>query len=108
MSASSIRVESAIPERARRALASSSASTVVLILVLAMPQPYHGYATDAKRHARALEIARSQASLAHAREAVTREVRRGVALAERLPDGSPRDALIHLAHFVAQRCGAGA
>jgi hypothetical protein len=37
---------------------------------------------------------------------VSHEVRRAVALAERLPDGSPRDALTHLARFVAERCGA--
>src|SRR5438128_7208526 len=33
--------ESASPKRARRALASNSASTVVLILVRPMPLPYH-------------------------------------------------------------------
>lgn len=63
---------------------------------------------EGERHARALEIARADASLAHARAAVSHEVRRAVALAERLPDGSPRDALTHLARFVAERCGADA
>jgi heptaprenyl diphosphate synthase len=63
---------------------------------------------DGARLARALEIVRAPASLAHARAAVTREVRRAVDLAERLPEGSPRDALVHLANFVAERCGADA
>jgi len=62
---------------------------------------------DGERHARALEIARGEDALAHARAAVTREVRRAIGLAERLPEGSPRDALVHLAQFVAERCGAG-
>jgi heptaprenyl diphosphate synthase len=61
---------------------------------------------DGERLARALEIVRAPESLAHARAAVTREVRRAVGLAERLPEGSPRDALVHLANFVAERCGA--
>jgi hypothetical protein len=55
-----------------------------------------------------LEIARGEASLAHAREAVTREVRRAVGLAEQLPEGPARDAVVHLAQFVAERCGADA
>jgi heptaprenyl diphosphate synthase len=70
---------------------------------LLAPGPPNG-----ERLARALEIARAPESLAHARDAVTREVRRAVALAERLPEGSPRDALVHLAQFVAERCGADA
>jgi heptaprenyl diphosphate synthase len=63
---------------------------------------------DGERHARALEIARAPASLDHARAAVTREVRRALVLAERLPGGSPRDALEHMARYVAERCGADA
>jgi geranylgeranyl pyrophosphate synthase len=62
---------------------------------------------DGERHARALEIVRAPESLDHARAAVTREVRRALALAERLPGGSPRDALEHMARYVAERCGAG-
>ena len=63
---------------------------------------------DGERHARALEIARAPASLDHARAAVTREVRRALVLAERLPEGSPREALEHMARYVAERCGAEA
>jgi heptaprenyl diphosphate synthase len=55
---------------------------------------------------RALEIVGEDGSLVRARAAVTREVRRAVALAEELPDGAPRTALVHLAEFIATRCGA--
>ena len=55
---------------------------------------------------RALELVRTEESLGHAREAVSREVRAAQALAERLPSGSARDALLHLSEFIAVRCGA--
>jgi len=56
--------------------------------------------------ARALEIVGEAGSLRRAREAVTREVRRAVALAEELPEATARTALVHLAQFIATRCGA--
>ena len=37
---------------------------------------------------------------------MTDEVRRATALAERLPEGPSRHALIQLAKFLAARCGA--
>ena len=55
---------------------------------------------------RLLEIVGEAGSLRRAREAVTREVRRAVALAEELPEGTARTALVHLAQFIATRCGA--
>ena len=55
---------------------------------------------------RVLEIVRSSGSVDAAREAVTEEVRRATRLAERLPDGPARHALIQLAKFLAVRCGA--
>jgi heptaprenyl diphosphate synthase len=57
---------------------------------------------------RALEIVRAGGSVVAAREAVTEEVRRATRLAERLPDGPARHALIQLAMFLAVRCGAQA
>ncbi len=42
----------------------------------------------------------------HARGAVSDEVARAIGLAERLPDGPARHALIQLARFLAARCGA--
>jgi heptaprenyl diphosphate synthase len=57
---------------------------------------------------RALEIVRSGGSVDAARAAVTDEVRRATSLAERLPDGHARHALIQLARFLAARCGAEA
>jgi heptaprenyl diphosphate synthase len=67
----------------------------------------HG-APDGERLDQALEIVRSDGSIDHAREAVSREVRRAVNLAESLPDGTARHALIQLARFLAARCGAEA
>ncbi|MBI4261423.1 MAG: hypothetical protein HY658_12755 [Actinobacteria bacterium] len=61
-----------------------------------------------ERLERALAIARSDGSLDHARAAVTGEVRRARAVAERLPAGRPREALVNLAEFTAVRCGASA
>ena len=58
--------------------------------------------------ARALEIVGDDASLRRARDAVAREVRRAVSLAEELPAGTARTALVHLARFIATRCGAPA
>lgn len=55
---------------------------------------------------RALEIVRSGESLTHARTAVSAEVRRAIGLAERLPGGPARAALVGLAGFLAERCGA--
>lgn len=56
---------------------------------------------------RALEIVRSGDSLTHARAAVSDEVRRAIDLAGRLPGGPARTALVGLAGFLAERCGAG-
>ena len=55
---------------------------------------------------RALEIVRDGGSIDHARAAVTDEVARATALAELLPEGAARHALIQLARFLAARCGA--
>ena len=55
---------------------------------------------------RALEIVRDGGSIDHARQAVSDEVARAIGLAERLPDGPARHALIQLARFLAARCGA--
>jgi heptaprenyl diphosphate synthase len=63
---------------------------------------------DGDRLHRALAIVRNDGSLAHARAAVTREVRRAQSLAARLPEGVARAALDNLARFIAERCGASA
>ncbi len=55
---------------------------------------------------RALEIVRSPASLTRARAAVRAEVQRARSLADRLPAGPARSALVALAGFLATRCGA--
>jgi len=62
---------------------------------------------EGDRLRRALELVASDGSLSRAREAVTNEVRRARKLAEGLPSGSPKDALLHLAEYLASRCGAG-
>ena len=67
----------------------------------------HG-SPDGEMLDRVLEIVRSGGSVDAARAAVTGEVRRATALAERLPDGHARHALIQLAKFLAARCGAEA
>jgi heptaprenyl diphosphate synthase len=54
----------------------------------------------------ALDIVRSDGSLDRAREAVTAQVRGAVAEAEGLPEGTAREAFLHLARFLASRCGA--
>ena len=56
--------------------------------------------------ARALELVRTDEALVPSRLAVTEQVRLAVRAAERLPEGPPRDALVHLATFLAERCGA--
>lgn len=61
-----------------------------------------------ERLKRALGIVRSDGSLAHARSAVTREVARARSHAAALPEGRARSALLHLADFIAIRCGASA
>jgi heptaprenyl diphosphate synthase len=65
----------------------------------------HG-APDGEFLDRALEIVRTGGSIDHAREAVSAEVRRAVELAERLPEGAARTALVQLSRFLAVRCGA--
>jgi heptaprenyl diphosphate synthase len=54
----------------------------------------------------AFEIVRDEATLALAREAVTREVRRATSFAGGLAPGPARDALVHVAEFTATRCSA--
>jgi heptaprenyl diphosphate synthase len=63
---------------------------------------------DGERLAGALDIIRSDGSLDLAREAVTQETRRAMAEGEHLPAGPARDAFLHLARFLAARCGAPA
>jgi heptaprenyl diphosphate synthase len=63
---------------------------------------------DGERLNGALQIIREDGALDLAREEVGTEVRRAVAEAEALPAGVARDALIHLARFLAARCGAAA
>ena len=67
----------------------------------------HG-APDGEMLDRVLQIVRSGGSVDAARDAVTAEVRRATQLAERLPEGAARHALIQLAKFLAVRCGAEA
>jgi heptaprenyl diphosphate synthase len=57
---------------------------------------------------RALEIVRTSGSVEHAHDGVREAVGRAVGLAERLPDGPARHALVQLARFLAVRCGAEA
>jgi heptaprenyl diphosphate synthase len=61
---------------------------------------------DGTRLAGALEIVRSDGAVDLARQVVSREVRRALAEAEALPEGRAREALVHLARFIAARCGA--
>jgi heptaprenyl diphosphate synthase len=65
------------------------------------PGPPHG-----DRLAAALDIVRADGSLDLARGTVAAEVRRAVDEAAALPEGRARDALVHLAEFIAARCGA--
>jgi heptaprenyl diphosphate synthase len=55
---------------------------------------------------RALQIVRTGGAVEHARAAVAGEVSRAVGLAEQLPDGPARHALIQLAKYLGVRCGA--
>jgi len=55
---------------------------------------------------RALEMIRSGDGLDRARQAVSEEVRRAIEIANGLPEGRAREALIRLAEFIATRCGA--
>ena len=61
---------------------------------------------DGERFTRALDLVRTEGSLARAREAVTLHVRRARSLAEGLSPGLASDALAQLAEFLAVRCGA--
>lgn len=61
---------------------------------------------EGERLARALEIVRRPVTLDDARAAVATEVDRARGLAERLPAGVARTALVQLAEFLAVRCGA--
>jgi heptaprenyl diphosphate synthase len=63
-------------------------------------------ALDGDRLHRALDLVRTDGALSRAREAVTDEVGRARRETEALPDGAPREALAHLARFLAARCGA--
>jgi heptaprenyl diphosphate synthase len=63
---------------------------------------------DGDRLAEVLDIVRADGSLQPARGAVTAEVRRAVEVTDGLPPGVARDALVHLAEFIATRCGAAA
>jgi heptaprenyl diphosphate synthase len=60
------------------------------------------------RLAGALDIVRSDGALDLARGSVTAEVRRVLAEARELPPGAAREAFVHLARFLAARCGAEA
>jgi len=59
-----------------------------------------------ERFRRAFELVKQEPSLDRARTSVSREVRRAVRLAEGLEPGTARDALVHIAEFIAARCGA--
>jgi heptaprenyl diphosphate synthase len=61
---------------------------------------------EGERLQRAVAIVSEDAALSRARDAVTNQVRRAKGLAGRLPEGAPRTGLIHLAEFIAIRCGA--
>jgi heptaprenyl diphosphate synthase len=61
---------------------------------------------DGERLGGALQIIRDDGALDSARWAVTEQARRALAEAEAHPSGPARDALIHLARFLAARCGA--
>lgn len=55
---------------------------------------------------RALEMIRAGDGLDRAREAVSAEVRGAIEIANALPEGRAREALIRLSEFIATRCGA--
>jgi heptaprenyl diphosphate synthase len=58
------------------------------------------------RFRRVFELVKQEPSLDRARASVSREVRRAVRLAGGLEAGTARDALVHIAEFIAARCGA--
>jgi heptaprenyl diphosphate synthase len=58
------------------------------------------------RLTRAVELVRAEPVLARAREAVSRHVRRATSLAQTLQPGPAREALVHVADYLALRCGA--
>ncbi len=55
---------------------------------------------------RAVQLVAREHALTPARLAVTREVRRAASIASGLPAGGARDALLHIASYLAARCGA--
>ncbi len=61
---------------------------------------------DDQAFARALDLVRSDGPVNRAREAVTNQVRRSNRIAESLEPGRAREALLHIAEFLAARCGA--
>jgi heptaprenyl diphosphate synthase len=61
---------------------------------------------DGDRLSAVLDIVRGDGSLDRARAAVASEVRAAIDRAGELPEGRAREALIHLAEFIAIRCGA--
>lgn len=61
---------------------------------------------EGRRLARALELVRADGALDLAREAVAVQVRRARDLAAGFPEGRAQEALLHLADFLAVRCGA--
>jgi geranylgeranyl pyrophosphate synthase len=63
-------------------------------------------APDGELLDRSIELIWDSGSIEHARDAVSIEVRRANDLAERLPEGPARQALVQLARFLATRCGA--
>jgi heptaprenyl diphosphate synthase len=63
---------------------------------------------EGERLQQALQLVAADGNLDRARVAVTREVRRAQKVAEGLPGGSAKDALLHLAEYLAVRCGAEA
>lgn len=55
---------------------------------------------------RAIELVRGDGTIERTRDAVGREVRRAIDEAQSLPAGTAGEALVHLATFIATRCGA--
>jgi geranylgeranyl pyrophosphate synthase len=59
-----------------------------------------------RRFDRALQLVRSNDALDPARRVVSEQVGTAIRLAEGLPAGAARDALVNIARFIAERCGA--
>jgi heptaprenyl diphosphate synthase len=55
---------------------------------------------------RALKLVGREEVLVSARRAVTDQVRRAIEVADQLPSGRARDALVHVAEYLSLRCGA--